>query len=89
MPGFPDDETYDVRRTKFRLKGADLFDIFEPLVQEIIGLVNQQIGAAEATNAVVKGVIMVGGFGENHYLHERVHQAVEHRGIEVQRSPQS
>ncbi|KAL8992491.1 MAG: hypothetical protein Q9188_007572, partial [Gyalolechia gomerana] len=89
VPGFPDDETYDVRRTKFRLQGADLYEIFEPVIKKITNLVNQQIEATEATNVTVRAIVMVGGFSENEYLHKRICQAVEHQGIEVQRSPQS
>ncbi|KAL8938655.1 MAG: hypothetical protein Q9216_003775 [Gyalolechia sp. 2 TL-2023] len=89
VPGFPDDESLGVRRTKFQLQGADLREIFEPVIKKIIDLVNQQVEATLETKSTVRAIVMVGGFSENEYLHSRLCEAVKHHNIEVQRSPQS
>ncbi|KAL8916869.1 MAG: hypothetical protein Q9208_008301 [Pyrenodesmia sp. 3 TL-2023] len=83
VPGFPDSPAHDVDRARFYLKGSNLFNIFEPLILQIVGLVRQQIDATKARVARVRAVLMVGGFGENSYLKKRVEEAVTGDGIEV------
>jgi molecular chaperone DnaK (HSP70) len=51
------------------MKLADLESIFEPIVEEIIQLVKDQI---KATKKTIKAVLLVGGFGQNSYLKERL-----------------
>ncbi len=62
-------------------------EIFEPLVQDILNLVTKQIEATKARDADVKAIMMVGGFGENSYLHKRLREAVRARGIGVWKTP--
>lgn len=85
MPAFPDDESLDVHKTKFTLKGEDLFEIFEPVIQEVIHLVMRQLRAAAEADAAARAVVLVGGFGENNYLYERLCEAVGK--VEVLRPP--
>ncbi|KAL8721397.1 MAG: hypothetical protein Q9225_001912 [Loekoesia sp. 1 TL-2023] len=87
VPGFPENKTLGVRKAMFRLKGTDLFDIVEPIIQNVLDLVSQQIDATCAVKLVVKAVLMVGGFGRNEYLQKRVQQAVADRNIEVWKPP--
>ncbi|KAL8840764.1 MAG: hypothetical protein Q9170_001202 [Blastenia crenularia] len=58
--------------------------IFEPVIKEVIALVEGQI---KATKAQVKAVLMVGGFGQSVYLRDRLRQAIAPRGIELMQSP--
>jgi len=51
------------------MKLADLESIFEPIVEEIIQLVKDQI---KATKKTIKAVLLVGGFGQSSYLKERL-----------------
>lgn len=74
----------DVRRGRLRLTGSDVKAIFEPVVKEVIALVDGQI---KATEARVKAVLLVGGFGQSVYLRDRIRQAVTGQGIEVMQSP--
>lgn len=76
--------TRDVHRGPLRLKGSDVNKIFEPVIKEIVALVDGQI---QTTEARVKAVLLVGGFGQSVYLRDRTRQAVAHRGIEVMQSP--
>ncbi|KAL8736565.1 MAG: hypothetical protein Q9181_002356 [Wetmoreana brouardii] len=84
VPGLRDNVMKGVRRGRLRLSGSDVAKIFEPVVKEIIALVNGQI---EATKAQVKAVLLVGGFGQNVYLRDSIRQAVASQNVEVMQSP--
>ncbi len=71
------------------MKGSDIYNIFEPVIKEIISLVSQQIELSKGVGANVKAVIMVGGLGENLYLYERLRKVLAYQDIGVQVSPQA
>ncbi len=79
-----DNKKHGIRRGKMRLTGAEVRTIFEPVVKDILGLVRGQI---KATNTQVKAVLMVGGFGQNAYLRERIREEIKGDNIEVMQSP--
>ncbi|KAL8942323.1 MAG: hypothetical protein Q9211_001440 [Gyalolechia sp. 1 TL-2023] len=84
VPGFTESKALDVHRARFLLKGSDLFELFEPVINRVLKLVTDQIATVEGTNnPTVKAVLMVGGFGENTYLNERLRQALIGRSIGV------
>ena len=83
VPGLADDPSQGVRRGKFKVSGADVKKIFDPVVEEVVALVRGQI---TATNKKVKAVLMVGGFGQNAYLREQVRLAID-PAIEVMQPP--
>lgn len=85
MPAFPNDESLDVYKAMFSLKGEDLCAIFEPVIQEVIILVTSQLHAAKAVRAAARAVVLVGGFGENNYLYQRITEAVAESKVEVLR----
>ncbi|KAL8961017.1 MAG: hypothetical protein Q9193_002370 [Seirophora villosa] len=85
IPAFPDDEELGVYKAMFKMKGEDLLAIFEPVIQEVIVLVTRQLHAAKAANAAPRAIVLVGGFGENNYLYQRICQAVADQGVEVLR----
>ncbi|KAL8898343.1 MAG: hypothetical protein Q9192_002125 [Flavoplaca navasiana] len=84
VPGLRDNATYGVRRGRLRLTGSDVSKIFAPVVAEVIALVKGQI---RATEAEVKAVLMVGGFGQSVFLRDSIRSAVASHGIEVMQSP--
>jgi len=52
--------------------------IFEPVVVEIIALVQDQINRVQLNyQQATKTILMVGGFGQNRYLQERLKEVVE------------
>src|SRR2546423_146570 len=69
-------------RGEFRLSGDDLRNIFEPVINETVRLVMDQI---RATEKEVKAVFLVGGFGENVYLRERLRTEIG-ENIEVKKA---
>jgi tRNA A37 threonylcarbamoyltransferase TsaD len=56
-------------------------DIFEPVVGKIIQLVKDQI---TATGKKIKTVLLVGGFGQNNYLKERLRSSLDKHIIVLQ-----
>ncbi|KAI4158523.1 MAG: hypothetical protein LQ342_007364 [Letrouitia transgressa] len=74
VPGLADNAAQGVRRGKYRMSGAEVAKIFEPVVQEVVTLVRGQIAA---TNKKVKAVLLVGGFGQNGYLREQIRAAID------------
>ena len=66
------------------MTGSEVKSIFEPVVNEVLGLVMGQVAASPSA---VKAVLLVGGFGQSAYLRDRLRQAVTERGIEVMQSP--
>ena len=57
--------------------------IFDPVVNEVVSLVRSQI---KATEQKVKAVLLVGGFGQNTYLMNKIVASIS-RDIKVMRSP--
>ncbi|MDI1491919.1 MAG: hypothetical protein OHK93_003130 [Ramalina farinacea] len=84
VPGLRDDPFRGVRRGRLTMTGEQVKEIFEPVVKEVLDLIDQQI---KITNlrADVKAVLLVGGFGQNAYLRDRIRAAIG--GIEVMQSP--
>ena len=82
VPGLPDNSLLGVRRGRYCLKGDAVKKIFDPVVKEIIRLVQQQI---QATGTDVKAILLVGGFGQSAYLRDCIRDAVG--SIEVMQSP--
>ena len=56
------------------LLGKDVRSFFEPVFSEIIKLV---LGQIEAAKRPIKGVLLVGGFGENPYLRDEIAKEVK------------
>jgi molecular chaperone DnaK (HSP70) len=92
----PPDETYTIpvgglannrelgiSRGRYALKAADLQTIFEPVVQEVIKLIKDQISSSKVP---IRAVLLVGGFGASNYLKERIRNAVD-RKIQIMQPP--
>lgn len=69
VPGMVDNEQLGVRRSRFKINAAEVKDIFDPIVDKAIKLVEDQI---RATSTTIRAVLHVGGFGQNDYLKERL-----------------
>ena len=54
----------------------DMKSCFDPVVNEIIKLINQQINAVKAQSQAIRAIVLVGGFGESRYLQHRIREAV-------------
>ena len=73
-----------IRKNKMTLAGAEVKAIFDPVVKEVLNLVNGQIKAAKRQ---VKTVILVGGFGQNAYLRDAIREEVKSSNVDVLQCP--
>ena len=75
IPVFPiEDSPPAIIRGNLRLSSKIIArEIFDPVINEIVKLVNNQIIATKKT---VKAVVLVGGFGENSYLRKRLQKEI-------------
>ncbi|KAL2179721.1 uncharacterized protein P884DRAFT_237588 [Thermothelomyces heterothallicus CBS 202.75] len=75
--GLANNKELGINRGRYALKlsqASDLRVIFEPVVQEVVKLVKDQISASKVP---IKAVLLVGGFGASNYLKERLRGAVD------------
>jgi hypothetical protein len=82
VPGLANDERVGIRRGKLTINKNDMHDIFEPIIYKIIRFVQEQI---RLSGGKAKSVLLVGGFGQNTYLKERLREALPN--IEVLQPP--
>ncbi|KDQ12464.1 hypothetical protein BOTBODRAFT_34432 [Botryobasidium botryosum FD-172 SS1] len=68
----------NVRRGSMALRGSVVEGFFDPWVTKIIESVNSQIEGHS-----VKYILLVGGFGESHYLRQRLREGPASAGIEL------
>lgn len=70
-----DDASFGVQRGRLRISQTDMASaIFEPVISDILALVNEQITMAGKNT--VAAVLLVGGFGNSAYLGMRVRAVV-------------
>ena len=81
VSGLSNNETLGIKRGRFHMNPLDLEKIFEPIVQQVIKLVKDQI---IATNRKIMAVLLVGGFGQNNYLKERLRMALINRSSKIE-----
>ena len=68
-----------IKRDRLELSSTDIKDIFDPVISEILSLIEDQI---QQTAKKVKLILLVGGFGESRYLQTRIEEKFG-AGIEV------
>ncbi|KAJ3367859.1 hypothetical protein GGF31_007020 [Allomyces arbusculus] len=77
MKWLPDDKQKEFEDLEILVTAADMKSFFDPVVDEIIGLICGQLRQARhlgGTNGIekVKYLYLVGGFGSNWYLRDRI-----------------
>ncbi|KAH6671163.1 hypothetical protein B0J14DRAFT_595465 [Halenospora varia] len=83
VTGLATNEALSVKKGKLILKSADVKEILEPVIAQVVKLVLEQI---RTTSGEVKAVLLVGGFGMSMYLRERIKEEVSNK-IEVLQPP--
>lgn len=73
VPNMENDDRLGIKRNKMVLTGTELRAIFEPVFNEILKSVRDQIGASKTP---VTAVIVVGGFGCNSYLCDEIRREI-------------
>jgi hypothetical protein len=74
FPGLPDDEDAGLDSGFLVMSAQQVKDIFDPVVQEVIHLVEGQVQSIRAKGGLVCGIVLVGGFGQSNYLYGRMKQ---------------
>ncbi|KAF4339987.1 hsp70 [Fusarium beomiforme] len=81
--GLANNKSLGISRGRFALKASDVKNIFEPVVQEVIRLVKDQV---TASSVPVHAILLVGGLGSSNYLKERLWMAVD-RSVQIMQPP--
>jgi len=81
--GLANNKELGINRGRYALKASDLRVIFEPVVQEVVKLVKDQISASKVA---IKAVLLVGGFGASNYLKERLRGAID-QSVQIMQPP--
>lgn len=74
FPGLPDDEEAGLESGFMVLTAEEVKIIFDPVISEVIDLIEGQVDAVRSQGGSVSGIILVGGFGQSNYLYTRVKQ---------------
>ncbi|RDW70452.1 Hsp70 family protein [Aspergillus mulundensis] len=86
VPGLSNNSTLNIRRGKITIAPAEMHFIFEPLILKVIKYVQDQIAACSGIDGIsIRAVLLVGGFGQNAYLKERLRDAL--KSVEVLQPP--
>jgi hypothetical protein len=71
--GIDNDPALGINRGRMSLPVDKVKDLFEPIIANVVGLVQAQI---KSTKKRSNAVLLVGGFGRNMYLHKCIQQVV-------------
>ncbi|GAB7329544.1 hypothetical protein MBLNU13_g01308t2 [Cladosporium sp. NU13] len=74
MPGLPDDEAAGIDSGFLVMNAAQVKKIFEPVINQVLELVQGQVDAVKAKHGNVTGIILVGGFGQSNHLYTKLKQ---------------
>ncbi|KXT06443.1 hypothetical protein AC578_6080 [Pseudocercospora eumusae] len=74
FPGLADDEEAGLDSGFLIMSSEQVKHIFEPIIDEVIALVEGQVDAIKDKGGNVSGIILVGGFGQSNYLYTRLKQ---------------
>ncbi|KAI9707855.1 MAG: hypothetical protein M1820_004461 [Bogoriella megaspora] len=72
FPGLPDDEEAGLDSGFLVMTPEQVQDIFEPVIKEVVELVEGQVEGIRKKGGAVKGIVLVGGFGQSNYLYQRL-----------------
>ncbi|CZR55613.1 uncharacterized protein PAC_05501 [Phialocephala subalpina] len=72
--GLPANPSLDIANGQVEITGRRLQKIFEPVILEVLALVNAQIKATRPK--VVTAVLLAGGFGRSEYLKKKIQEEV-------------
>jgi hypothetical protein len=72
FPGLADDEDAGVDSGFMVLSQEQVKQIFEPVIQEVVMLLEGQVEGIRGKGDTVSGIILVGGFGQSDHLYKRL-----------------
>ena len=74
FPGLPDDEEAGLESGFLVMSAEQVKNIFEPVIAQVVELVEGQVTAIKEKGGRVSGIILVGGFGQSNYLYTKLKQ---------------
>ncbi|KAM3494059.1 hypothetical protein MY3957_002655 [Beauveria namnaoensis] len=66
---------------EWKMTGRDVKAIFDPVIADILHLIQHQVQAVQREGKAVRAIFLVGGFGSSEYLRKEVERV--HEGIKV------
>lgn len=72
MNGLADDNEAGIEDGFMILTSEEVADVFEPIVAEVVALVEGQVKEIQGKGETVSAIILVGGFGQSNYLYTRL-----------------
>ncbi|KAG4436977.1 hypothetical protein IFR05_007547 [Cadophora sp. M221] len=82
LEDIPADRANGVRDGEVIITAKELGLLFNPIVEQILDLVERQINQVQMARYTVKDLILSGGFGESPYLQKKIKEFARHRRIE-------
>ncbi|KAH7330476.1 hypothetical protein BKA65DRAFT_434268 [Rhexocercosporidium sp. MPI-PUGE-AT-0058] len=83
LEDIPEDRTNGILDGEIRITHKDLALFFDPIVGQILDLIERQITQVKMARHNVKDIILSGGFGESPYLQKKIKEFARHRRIET------
>jgi len=72
FPGLPDDEEVGLESGFLLMKNDQIKSILDPVVKEVIELVEGQVETIRAKAGHVAAIVLVGGFGQSNYMYKKM-----------------
>lgn len=72
FPGLPDDESAGIEDGCLILKAGQVKELFDPVVEDVVALVDGQVKSLRSAGKKVSAILCVGGFGGSAYLFKRM-----------------
>ncbi|TVY82722.1 Heat shock 70 kDa protein 12A [Lachnellula suecica] len=73
VPGLENNAIIGIKNGRFKVTSLEMQEIFDPVIQQVIELIQGQIRATEKN---IRAVLLVGGFGQSMHLKERLRNAL-------------
>lgn len=67
-----DNKAAGIKNGHFTLTTERLRQMFDPTVEKVLEMIEQQVAAVKEFGEIPRGIILVGGFGQSPYLYHRV-----------------
>lgn len=74
FPGLADNEEAGLDSGFLIMTAEQVKGIFEPVIRQVIELVDGQVQTIKSRGGHVSGIVLVGGFGQSNYLYTRLKQ---------------
>lgn len=72
FPGLPDNEEAGLDCGFMSMNTQQIRSILDPVVKEVIDLVEGQVNCIRERGGLVSGIILVGGFGQSNYMYKQM-----------------